>query len=326
MFIAGADGMAAEIRPSSFKGVLRYWWRSLNGGLLLENLKKKEAHIFGSSDEKVGRSMVVIRISEYNFIPSKDKLPIHNINVNSNSKVINVLDYLAFGVVQSSDRYYIPVDSNFTVTLLFSDKLNENEISEVIDAFYCIAYIGGIGAKSRNGYGRFSITSIDGIDKYNQLSNFDYLISVIKNKSSIEYAKYTAFSKHTKFYKLQNDFNSWNSCLAAIGKIYRKSRLDIEPKHIYNKRIYIGSPIIQNRTSAMLNRHSKTHFITVIKENDKYYAYIIFIPYRYCVDAKRDDFHIASKSDVNDLFNEYIKATKEFNAKIIENGLKEEKL
>ncbi len=39
MFLAGADGKTPELRPPSIKGLMRFWWRAINGHLPLNNLK-----------------------------------------------------------------------------------------------------------------------------------------------------------------------------------------------------------------------------------------------------------------------------------------------
>ncbi len=64
MFLAGADGKTPELRPPSIKGLMRFWWRAMNGHLPLEELKKEEGKIFGTSDEKIGRSKFNIRIKK----------------------------------------------------------------------------------------------------------------------------------------------------------------------------------------------------------------------------------------------------------------------
>ena len=33
MFMYGADGKTPELRPASVKGVMRFWWRAINGNL-----------------------------------------------------------------------------------------------------------------------------------------------------------------------------------------------------------------------------------------------------------------------------------------------------
>ena len=62
MFTGGADQIPDGIRPSSVKGVVRFWWRALNWGRFweqsssnevsaLQNLHEEEARLFGSSME-----------------------------------------------------------------------------------------------------------------------------------------------------------------------------------------------------------------------------------------------------------------------------------
>ena len=37
MFMYEADGITPELRPASIKGVMRFWWRAINGNLSLDN-------------------------------------------------------------------------------------------------------------------------------------------------------------------------------------------------------------------------------------------------------------------------------------------------
>jgi CRISPR-associated protein Cmr1 len=80
MFISGADGHTPELRPPSIKGMLRFWWRALNGHLGLIDLKKNEAIKFGSSDEKIGKSKIIIRVSNDNLKKRNYKLLPHKSN------------------------------------------------------------------------------------------------------------------------------------------------------------------------------------------------------------------------------------------------------
>jgi len=45
-FIGGAN-QQAELRPASFVGLLRWWWRALKGECNIENLRAEEVEIFG---------------------------------------------------------------------------------------------------------------------------------------------------------------------------------------------------------------------------------------------------------------------------------------
>lgn len=76
MFIAGADGKTPELRPSEFKGMLRFWWRAAKAETDYKKLRKEEAKIFGGVGEGEGKSKVSIRITnkeikqgEYKLLP-----------------------------------------------------------------------------------------------------------------------------------------------------------------------------------------------------------------------------------------------------------------
>lgn len=77
MFMYGADGTTPELRPASIKGVMRFWWRAIHGNLSLDELKRQEGEIFGSTDK---RSSFSIKIRHHKFqendIPEKFKFKI----------------------------------------------------------------------------------------------------------------------------------------------------------------------------------------------------------------------------------------------------------
>lgn len=64
MCMYGADGKTPELRPASIKGVMRFWWRAINGNLLLAELKKQEGEIFGNTDNK---SSFSVKIKNHKF-------------------------------------------------------------------------------------------------------------------------------------------------------------------------------------------------------------------------------------------------------------------
>ncbi len=50
---------ALELRPTSFKGIIRFWWRAINGDLKWQELRKEENKIFGSLDKKSTFSILI---------------------------------------------------------------------------------------------------------------------------------------------------------------------------------------------------------------------------------------------------------------------------
>ena len=163
MFLHGADGATPEIRPQSIKGALRFWWRALNGHEKLEILRKKEADIFGGTDEKVGRSKVMIRTEhpEYDgeyeapMLPHKRTIreqswkPAYKPETTREPKCATIFD-VKLSLVRTID------ESNFDL-----EKL------ETLFTLTCL--LGGFGKRSRRGFGSFQITKI----KNNDQSDFE---------------------------------------------------------------------------------------------------------------------------------------------------------
>ena len=40
MFMLGADNRTPELRPSEFKGMMRFWWRAIKASNDISNLRK----------------------------------------------------------------------------------------------------------------------------------------------------------------------------------------------------------------------------------------------------------------------------------------------
>jgi CRISPR-associated protein Cmr1 len=76
LFMYGADGKTPELRPASIKGLMRFWWRAVNGDSDIERLKEAENRIFGSTDRKSSFSIKVsnsnLEIGSFNPLPNKD--------------------------------------------------------------------------------------------------------------------------------------------------------------------------------------------------------------------------------------------------------------
>ena len=71
MFLGGAE-QQAELRLPSFKGVLRSWWRALAWDRVKDapRLRDEEEGLFGSSDEQVGQSKVLMRLDRAATVPT----------------------------------------------------------------------------------------------------------------------------------------------------------------------------------------------------------------------------------------------------------------
>lgn len=327
MFLSGADTNTPELRPPSFKAAMRFWWRATNGNLDIKCLKEKEAKIFGGSGEKEGKSKILINIENLELKTSIDPLPSRKVQcLHKVGTSVSILDYLTFGPCSYDrnlsqnvyNRKYINTGSKFNLIIRYNDDKELIKKEVIIFLIYLISSVGGVGAKSRNGFGRFHINKIFDGDKESK----DYIINtknLIEDISKIknDRADYTAFSKDTTIFKLknQNDLQeSWEKSLQELGAIYKECRERLEDKHQFGKRKYISRPIIvkNNNDSFLKKRHSKTYFLTIIKEENKFFGYIFFLPYKFLEKSEyslNNNFQTIKKEyeDANNEFKELLR-------------------
>ncbi|MBY6269755.1 type III-B CRISPR module RAMP protein Cmr1 [Parageobacillus thermoglucosidasius] len=133
MMTFDAEKSRLEIRATSIKGIMRYWWRALNGHLPPENLRKKEGEFFGESGTK--KSPLTIRTLQKPLTKiEKTKLFLH-IQERTNVEKICFPPKYCFKVIFHARENIELYDCLFKITLL----------------------LGGIGTRSRRGFGSVTI-------------------------------------------------------------------------------------------------------------------------------------------------------------------------
>jgi len=84
----GADGKTPELRPASIKGLMRFWWRAVNGDKKnIEELREEEAKIFGDTKRK---SSFSIKMENHKF---KEKQIPKNYNFDIEFLLSNKCDF-----------------------------------------------------------------------------------------------------------------------------------------------------------------------------------------------------------------------------------------
>ncbi len=132
MFLNGI-GQKPELRESSLKGVLRYFYRVLSAQSSLEILKEEEAKYFGSSDINVGSSKLRIRFEDTDDnIVKKQKLIYHKAHERD-----AFVEGKKFRIIASSNE-----------ELQFFTKL-----------IILTLTLGGLGKRSRRGRGSIKVLS-----------------------------------------------------------------------------------------------------------------------------------------------------------------------
>jgi len=170
MFIGGANQDPSDgIRPPSFKGALRFWWRalnwvkfyndSLNEKEALQALHQEESRLFGSAvtDGKGGQGIFLLSI-QHGTLAKEAKGKIHN-----KFKKYPAARYLSYGLMGAFgantaklERGCIQDQQNFTVLLKFRKDAEE----DILSALKVMGLIGGLGSRARKGLGSVALQSL----------------------------------------------------------------------------------------------------------------------------------------------------------------------
>jgi CRISPR-associated protein Cmr1 len=268
MFLGGADGKTSELRSPSIKGMMRFWWRALNGDLSIPCLKEKEGKIFGSSDEAIGRSKFNIRVKS------------HNLETSNYDFSNNWVKYLSYGTYNPKRRYIKP-SKKFKFSIIISSHHQLHD--DIEKSLKIISTFGGLGSKSRNGFGSFKILEIDN-------KSGDYYYNLKKNSFTSDFPKYSAFSQKMQLWKTKNSKDSGDKILMELAKIYKDGKNILKENDEFDMREYIGAPVIfKNGKKSKLKRHSKPYFMSVHHENDSFTGYILYLPSQYAYGITKTD-------------------------------------
>ncbi len=227
MFMYGADGSTPELRPSEFKGMIRFWWRSVQSYDNLDKLRDVESSIFGGTSESSGKSKFSIRvkkgslnIQEYKPLPhhtGDEKCPyLPTCSGKGRKKGICVKGF------KLSSIY---VNSSFDIIFKPQKELIQEFVTKV---FEISIILGGFGKRSRRGFGSISCSNF----KYNSLGEvikflthamnflggwdtFETNNLTIKRKNKVE-LKYP-WIEEVLFNP--NQFNSFDELLKKVGKV-----------------------------------------------------------------------------------------------------------
>lgn len=244
MFLAGANGKTPELRPPSIKGSMRFWWRAMNGHLPIDKLKGEEGMIFGSSDVNMGRSKFSIRTL-------------------GNNLKINKYSPLPHKITKGFEPKLDGISCGQKISIILSCR--HGEIDRYADILKASLILGGLGKRSRRGFGSVRILNVDG-----QPCDFNYTIeAILKLINCIGDNKY-AINKHEGKIELQQkrtaqypflkeiqfgkEYESWEDLIKHIGEASHNH--DIYSLGFADNKKRLASPVyvsvLKNQTGKYL--------------------------------------------------------------------------
>ena len=213
MFCGGSDpGSArAELRVPSFKGVLRFWWRALAWARQdgdLEMIRREEDKLFGSAGG--GKSRVSMSLTG----PIETRpLAAGEVLEDAGHVVGEGARYLGYGVMEAFPRRNRRAGeliracllAPFDLTVRMRARcLTDGQVRSLRDALIAVGLFGGMGAKSRKGYGSLVVRSlrVAGEESWRAPRSIDELSGRIGalacERSTNGWADFTALSGKTR--------------------------------------------------------------------------------------------------------------------------------
>lgn len=154
MFMYGADQNRAELRPPSFKGMMRFWWRAMRADDDIEKLAEQEALLFGGTGEKQGRSKVIIRI-----VQNANKEPKELRKEQEQFPGMTYLLYSTFMPPKDGQkRTCFHPNTRFALELSSND---EHALQQAEAAFWLAMNLGGFGMRARRGGGNLVVQACE---------------------------------------------------------------------------------------------------------------------------------------------------------------------
>jgi CRISPR-associated protein Cmr1 len=262
MFMAEADGRTPELRPSEFKGMMRFWWRAIRADDNIVNLREEEAKIFGGTGEKEGKSKVMIKVFPQ---PQKEDIG-YNLKRDFNlqwqyNRTTNSLEgedigigYLLYSAtLPNKERAYIKPDFQFNIEL---SSYDEESFKNALASLWTAIYLGGFGTRARRGAGNVEIIKEEGSSyelsfKLSHPTSKSELKKELENNLKKIFDVVKSVTRHQRYSNLKNSKiiildpeNSWQKALDKVGNIFKKFR-EKNKSDIFNMGAF-GMPIMHN--------------------------------------------------------------------------------
>jgi CRISPR-associated protein Cmr1 len=255
-FIGGAY-QQAELRPASFVGLLRWWWRALKGECDIKRLREEEIKIFGG-DGKMA-SPVYLRV-EGDVSKGEDLINEYRLswNFDKNRRALigphAGVGYLYYSMVALNKREFIKAGSRLKLTLIGKDEV----LNHYIASLWALVFLGGVGARSRRGGGNLRVVDYNPKDlgiSFIPTGYFDeWLVENIKRAKDLVGPSKTPCNeysnlKNVKLVLSPIEFNTWVEALNDIGNRFMNFRIK-NRQRVFDTAVF-GIPV----------RHSNGQFV-----------------------------------------------------------------
>ena len=238
------------IRETSIRGQLRFWWRAMRGNGTLAEMKKREDAIFGSANQDFGQSKISIAVA-VNKIGTSEQIYESG---GGNPKPVGKwqkIAYAAFALQPTKDepnQKEIRVGVEFALNISYPRKIeiknNKGEIivivedtdSEIEAAIWAWETFGGIGGRTRRGFGALDLFSAAKNAKELQIAKYktetaekdiknDLVKHLLPNKICDKNVPHLTIESNFKVKKSADSQTAWNNVIDKFRQ-FRQFRRD----------------------------------------------------------------------------------------------------
>jgi len=278
-FLGGADPLKPELRPASFVGLLRFWWRALKSECNIEELKEEETKIFGGNGKYA--SKVAIRVWGNVDLKEEPFKSFYRLDwsFDKNHRTLrgphSGIGYLFFStMLRDRVKGFIPAGSRFSISFVGE----ESYLNHYVASLWALVFLGGVGSRSRRGGG--NLTVIDHYPKDLQISFTpkayfgEWLVENLKKAKELVGSSKTPCSEYSNLSNIKivlspKEFNTWIEALNDIGnrfmnlrvknrkKIFETASFGIPVRHS-NGQFVEAEQDIKRRSSPIIIKLAKT--------------------------------------------------------------------
>lgn len=241
------------IRETSIRGQLRFWWRAMRGTGTLQEMKKREDALFGSGGEKALQSKVLIYVKEIENGQAKPVYQINNYRVeflDRNSPI----NYAGFSLPQTDkelrklrDEQKTAVPNDLQEGIYFSLEISfpESEADEIEAALWAWETFGGIGGRTRRGFGAIQRADSELLLSNNVEQNIRENLQkyLLPSKECDERVTHLSLTSVFKTKKAINSQKAWENLIDKLRQFRQARRAGNDPKKPMKKgRSYWSEP------------------------------------------------------------------------------------
>lgn len=162
LFLGGAT-QSAELRTSSIKGAMRFWYRALD-----PHFRELEPRIFGGGGKEPRQSLLLLRCQPGARADERRKwkdVGADQFNQGSGRQTKNGLTYLGFPFAMkgNEDRTAIVPGARFSVVATCRSASKEADLQQplraALSSLWALGHFGSLGMRSRRGFGAIALTA-----------------------------------------------------------------------------------------------------------------------------------------------------------------------